>query len=470
MSYALIDNASLTSVQRAMGKVTVKTPDTVNGDLVALENLVQAILFYDELVCIDNYKQEHKEARKKEFNFINFLSPGNFQLEQIEEKAKSEARSVKPEIRGGVFNDPDFSELLELLKLNIICTWDLRSSVYYLTMKMLGQPNTPEYEKYSELSSAIFNELSDVSTTLGHWSTEARLIGSDGTLHTKANMDAAAKARSRGFGGTTRSLDMFIASLNWLAFKSIYYSLAANYFKADSFLHPIRHAYQIHWMKKTGAFGHDFTSKLIHSLSNQLSTDIAEIIDTGRTMALSLEIPIFSAWLAAQSGDVKNVISAALEIKKEQTIQDVRGHLRDIRIAFDQEGLSEANKAVKKWEKNLKSAGKDLKGKYGLDAGQGIQGSFLIKVFNSIAALTGLPQFPEFNFKIPLPEFITTNSSNSFSNIFKDVTSELVSTERLGGYRDLLASAFVIDEEHYAPPKTESPEFRHVSSDWKIPM
>ncbi|SHE19178.1 hypothetical protein BPUTEOMOX_1220 [methanotrophic endosymbiont of Bathymodiolus puteoserpentis (Logatchev)] len=31
-----------------MGQIIVKTPDTINGDLVALENLVQAILFYDD--------------------------------------------------------------------------------------------------------------------------------------------------------------------------------------------------------------------------------------------------------------------------------------------------------------------------------------------------------------------------------------------------------------------------------------
>ena len=48
-----------------------------------------------------------------------------------------------------------------------------------------------------------------------------------------------AKKGNRGFGGTTRALDMFIASLNWLAYKSIYYSLAAKYLKADTFLHPI---------------------------------------------------------------------------------------------------------------------------------------------------------------------------------------------------------------------------------------
>ena len=166
----------------------------------------------------------------------------------------------------------------------------------------------------------------------------------------------------------------------------------------------------------------------------------------------------------------KTVERFGLTLKNDQTIQDVREYLREIRIAFDEKSLSKANKTIQKWDKDLKNAGRDLKVKYGIDSGQGIQGSFIIKVFNSVAALKGLPQFPEFDFNIPLPSFIAGNSSNNFSNIFKDVTSELVSTERLGGLRDLLASAFVIDDEQYVPPKTEAPEFRYVSSDWKIPM
>lgn len=470
MTYALVDNASLTSVQRVMGEIVVKNPDTVNGDLIALENFVQAILFYDELVCVDNYKEEHKEKRRKEFDFVRFLSPAEYQLDQLESKAKTEVRSIRPEIRGGDFVDPDFRELLELLKVNMICTWDLRSSVYYLTMKMLGQPNTPEYEKYSELSSAIFNELSDTAVTFGHWSTDVLLFGSDGTEHTKEKMVMEAKATRRGFGGTTRALDMFIASLNWLAYKSVYYSLAARYLKADTFLHPIRHAYQIHWFKKTGAYGHDFTAKLVSALSDQLSTSVTDIIDNGRASAVSMEIPIFSAWLAVQTGDVRKVIASAIELKETQSIQDVRGCLREIRIAFDESGITEANKAIQKWDKQLKKAGKDLRIKYGLKTDQGIQGSFLMKVYNSIAALQGLPQFPEFDFKIPLPRFISNNNSGNFSVLFKDITSELVATERLGGIRDLMAAQFVIDDEHYVPPKTEDPMYRKCASDWKIPM
>jgi len=175
VTYALIDNATLTAVQRVMGQIIVKTPDTINGDLVALENLVQAILFYDDLVCIDNYKDQHKKEREDYFSFIKFLSPNDYHFEEFEKQAKKEASLIRPEIRAGEFSDPDFRELLELLKLNMVCTWDLRSSVYYLTMKMLGQPNTSEFAKYSEISSSIFNELSDVSSTFGRWSSNASL-------------------------------------------------------------------------------------------------------------------------------------------------------------------------------------------------------------------------------------------------------------------------------------------------------
>jgi hypothetical protein len=337
-------------------------------------------------------------------------------------------------------------------------------------MKMLGQPDTPEFEKYSAISSTIFNELSDAGGTYGYWAQDVRLVGSNGTVHTKTAMRRDAEARNRGLAGTTRALDMFIASLNWLAYKAIYYSLAAKYLRADTFLHPIRHAYQIHWMRKTGAYGHDFTAKLVASLSNNVSTSVSEIIDNGRTAAVSIDVPVFSAWLAAEAGDVGAVLPSALELKDTQTFQDIRGLLRGIRIAYDEEGLTSANKRVRKWQKELARASGNLKREYGLDAGQGAQGSFLMKVYNSIAGLAGLPLLPEIEFEIRLPEFVQSNTTRSFGNLYKDIASELTAVERLGGVRDLLASRFVIDDREYVHPKTEAPELRRHASDWKLPM
>lgn len=466
MSYALIDNASLTAVERAVGKVVVKNPDTINGDLVAFENLIQAILFYDDLICIDNYKEEHRDARINHFDFIRFLSPDSFDLDQIDALAQKQARSVQPEIRGGEFADDDFRELVDSLKLNMVCTWDMRSSVYYLTMKMLGQPNTPEYEKYSELSSAIFNELSDAGSTKGYWSTNAILVSSKGHVHTPQEF----QKHVDGLGGVTRPLEMFIASLNWLAFKSIYYSIAAKHLRADTFIHPIRHAYQLHWMKKTGAFGHDFSAKLLSNLSNKISTSVSEIVDHGRSATVSLDIPIFSAWLAQESGGIQNSIGAALELKKSDDFKVARETLREIKIAYDESGLAKGNAKSTKLISDLEKISGDLKRGYGVPSPQGIQGSFLIKSINSITGLFGIPAIPDKEFALSTPDFMKNNQTRAFSTIFKDVANELTSIERLGGHRDLLTSQFQIDDEYYTAPKTEDPKFRGVSSGWKLPM
>ena len=89
------------AVQRVMGEIVVRTPDTVNGDIAALESFVQAILFYDDLVCLDNYKEEHREKREKRFDFVRFIDPKSFKLEGVEAKAAREAPTIRSEIRGG---------------------------------------------------------------------------------------------------------------------------------------------------------------------------------------------------------------------------------------------------------------------------------------------------------------------------------------------------------------------------------
>ncbi len=466
MSYALIDNASLTAVERVIGDIIIKNPDTINGDLVAFENLIQAILFYDDLVCIDNYKIKYREKRAKKFNFIKFLPTTEFNLDQINTLAKAEAESVRPEIKGGEFADDDFRELIKLLKLNIVCTWDIRSSIYYLTMKMLGQPNTREYEKYSELSSSIFNEMSDLEKTKGYWSTEATYISSEGHIHTKQEF----QSRINGLGGISKNLETFIAALNWLAHKSIYYSIAGKHLQADTFIHPIRHAYQLHWMKKTGAFGHDFTAKLINSISKKISTTTSEIIDHGRSATISLDIPLFSAWLTQQAGGIENVIKSAIELKSSEPFLEARETIREIKIAYDEAGIAKGNKKVTKLTADLEKICGDLKRSYGVPSKQGIQGSFLIKTFNSITASVGIPSLPDKDFAISTPEFMKSNRTRAFSSIFKDVTNELTSIERLGGLRNKMMAKFQIDDELYVAPKTEDPRFYRTDSKWKLPM
>lgn len=473
MSYALIDNASITAVERFLGKVPTNSSDTINGDLVALENFLQAILFYDDLICIDNYKAEFKEQRKKDFNFIRFLNEDEYNLLEINKLAKDEAKQINPEIRGGEFVNEDFKSLIEQLKMNIVCTWDLTSSVYYLTLKMLGQPYSPEFEKYSEISATIFSELSDLTGAKnGYWSNEAKLVSSSGYEFTEEYFRNSRESKNRGEGGMTSALSTFVASLNWLAYKSIYYSLAAQHLKADTFIHPLRHAYQIQWMKRTGSFGHDFTSKLVHNLNNQIKTTTSEIISLGHSDTFSLELPIFSAWIINQcDGNTNQVIPTALELKNTEMFKEARGILREIHTTYDEEGISAGNKKVTKLLSDLEQVCGNIKRQYGLPSTQGISTSFLIKCVNCFTSLKFGLSLPEVEKTIPIPRFLQNNNQKVFSNVFKDLTHELTNTERLGSLRTQLGASFVIGgNRSHASPKVEEPQFRRVSSDWKRPM
>ncbi len=467
MTYALIDNATLTAVQRATGAVTVQNTDTINGDLCAVENFLQGILFYDDLLCIDNYKPQHRETRKKQFPYLRFVDPTQFELQTVDEVAQREAALIRPEIRGGEFVDEDFAGLLEQLKMNMVCTWDKSSSVYYLTMRMLGHQATDAYGKYSALSAAIFAELADVGDTCGRWSQEVKLVGSDGHVFTEQDF---ARKKPEDFGGATKQLEMFIASLNWLAYKSIYYSMAAKHLKADSFIHPIRHAYQLHWLKKSGFFGHDFTARLLANLSSKTQTSIAEIKSHGGAQTVALDLPLFSAWMTQVSGSVPNAIMAAKQIRNEDHFVTIRQTLKEIRVAFDEKGIGDGNRLVTKLIGDVDKICGDLKRKYGVPSAQGIQGSFLIKAVNTMTGWAGIPGLPDREFALSTPEFMKSQSTKAFTTVVKDITAELTSMERLGGVRDLMAKSFVIDKEKFGSPKVQNPRYRHATSEWQKPM
>ena len=50
--YAIIDNSTLTAVQRLMGEITIKDKNTIDGDILSLESFVQSVLFYDDIFYI----------------------------------------------------------------------------------------------------------------------------------------------------------------------------------------------------------------------------------------------------------------------------------------------------------------------------------------------------------------------------------------------------------------------------------
>lgn len=471
MPYALIDHATLTGVQRLLGEITIRSRESVEGDIASLENLVEAILFYDDIIALDDYKTEHKEKRTARFDFIRFLNVADYGLPSILEKAKEEAKTFNPVIRGGEFIDDDLRTLFEHLKVHMICTWDQSTSVFYLTMKMLGLPNTEEFKKYGKLSATIFNEISDLSDANGDYNGNALLYDSRGKPINASYQLEGKQGRIVQTGGMSDSLKAFIAALRWLAFRTIYYSSVAEYLRADVFLYPVRQSYHLHYMNKSGRFGSEYSKALIQAMSKRAEESLIKTINANRETALQLSIPIFSAFLVNQTGNVKDILAAALDIRKESTIFEAREQLREYRNLFDNSDIEEATRTGQKLLRELESTLAEIRRKYGLKTDQGLSVATLIKSINPLLELKGF-KLPEIGDSIKLPDWLTRlRPRRGAVALYRDISNDLMAYPKLGKARDLLGAAVVVDKSALAhSAKTENPMYRNAKSDWKIPM
>ena len=75
----LIDNATISSVQRALGKAPLRDPSLLDIEHVALARFSEAVLLSDNIVIPDNYKAELSASRKA------LVSGEAFSFQPIEE-------------------------------------------------------------------------------------------------------------------------------------------------------------------------------------------------------------------------------------------------------------------------------------------------------------------------------------------------------------------------------------------------
>jgi len=93
-------------------------------------------------------------------------------------------------------------------------------------------------------------------------------------------------------------------------------------------------------------------------------------------------------------------------------------------------------------------------------------------VYNSFAALKGFPTLPDYNFKIPLPAFLSEiKRPLGFAAAYRSLTNDLSTIWSLGEARDILGARVAKDNDAVAyNPKSETPQYRNAHSQFKSPM
>lgn len=167
MRTAVVDNATLTAVQRLLGDIEVENDICVDGDIAAFETLIQAILFYDAVLYIDDYKPQFRSDRRARFHYLGAIDTASIPYQEVLAASAAVVDRITLRVNGGRIEENEIGKFLNDIKMYSTFTWDMRSSEWFLTMKMLqGVAGGVTAEKYSALNQMIFLELPANSQTL----------------------------------------------------------------------------------------------------------------------------------------------------------------------------------------------------------------------------------------------------------------------------------------------------------------
>ena len=471
---ALIDNSTLSSVERIIGNIPVSSKDNIDGDISAFESFITAILFYDNHIAIDNYIPKYANSRKDTFKEINFINPSELNGNEIDDLSKKEASLINPKIEAGKFVDQDYEKFFELLKINIRCTWDISSSIYYLTLKMLGDQSGFEFEKYSQICHLIFSEYNEKKQSSSNLPIkQVTLIDKYGKLISDGYRIPDAKWGTGETGRLSTGLYAFIAALNWLSYKSIYYTNYASFLKADTFLHPIRQKFQLYYFDKINNYNSNYILNFLKKFESLVNDEMGFLTNSSRACYIKYTMPHFLTYIISQTKSVTEIIDYAWELREKKFFINVREQLGEIRELYEEEKLSRASRKRQKITSQLKSVFNELRREYGLETIQGDNLYNGMTVINS--AVSSVTKIPSIVSQIKNHRIVNIISKclsrNSFSMIYRDLYRELYNIQKLGEYHDMLTSQVQVKSNIPTHnPKTEEVKWMNYHSEFKSPM
>lgn len=435
-----MDNSTLTGVQRLLGEIPIRNNAIIDNDIVAFENYIQAILFYDQLICIDDYKKRYREKRMKSFPNIKFISTELFDYDLFVMKANEVTQDVSLRVSGGKISDKDFKEYFDRLNMAFRFTWDISGSKYFLTQKMLLGESKIDPNAFNAIHTQIFKENSEeheVKSTLIR--KVPILYDSDGN-EIEVNPENSKLKNSAIGDGLSSQFESMVASLNWISQRTAFYVLCADYLYADLFIQPIRQAFlqniirRVYPNYKLGVFG-DFRN----SLNNQSQETITKVLKESENYSISVDIPMFSAYFAKKTNDSKLIIEAACTERETASFVEARNQLRELNTILDGGDRFKFIREINLLSTSINKIFKQIEAKYGLGEEQGL-GLSQIKFLLSFIPLLDKIEIPkELDPRLKTLEFLKhLRPKKGLNAVYRNLVEDFFVFDTLGKYKDIL--------------------------------
>lgn len=424
-----------------------------------MESLLQAVLFFDEVYYLDDYKTEFKQNRYHSFPGLIPITLDEKSQQAFSEEALNQVQTIVPRITAGSFTDGDFKPFFEMLKMNMWYVWNMQSSVLYLTQKLLADASRVEIQKYSALSSMIFSELKDKTQSNMIPQREPVLLGSDGKPITVDDH-------------VTKQAQAFFAGLNWLAYRTVYYTVIANQLHLDLFLHPIRQAFQVNFFQRNCSMCSMQFHPLIEALTKTTASTMARVYNLVNPHISSYPLPIFSAYIAAKSQKAGiGMLEAAYHMREEGIFVEARHKLDTLEQLYiagnGKKLLREANQI----QRELSIQMRHILDKYKVTTPQGSPTTNMISFWDTSCLLTGLPKIKGADIANTILQLHNTLPKGGFSAVYKSILLDLPNIQALGDFHEQITKSVRYDQNSgYYEMKIQDPAYKKAHSGWSIPM
>ncbi|MDQ8756661.1 hypothetical protein RCO27_10490 [Sphingosinicella sp. LHD-64] len=460
MRSTFVDNSTLTAIQRLTGDIPVQRSFAIEGDASAFDQYIQALILYDEIAAVDDYKPEFRDERKGRFSEVRFISPKEEAYKERAAQARAVAKDIFLKIKGGELESDLLGDALKSLDLHVAPAWHLQSSDWFLRLRLLSDHAGVDLPKYGPLMSAIFNQLSQNkrSDAPVRWDKDLRSSG------------GAAIPDSEGKRGEARyvvngDVKAFSAGLNWMSERSIFYLLMADAYDAAFVLHPIRHNFLAQFAARelSADTSQIFRENVLKFFSDEAAQVVLESQRIIGAPALTLNLPFFATWAIAHAGSPRAAYDHVLDVRFSPEALSLRKRFREIEDLLGSDGWAARKEAAKIYQA-ISSDIASLKRQFGNATEDDLS--------LSVSTLTLAPSLSSKSISRRLQGLIPS-SSRKATTLLRNITRDILRLPSLRGLADKFRNDLSFDDRSEfmtIDPKIDPPRFRRARSSWKQPM
>ena len=327
MTHVLIDNATVSSVQRALGKAAIREPSLLDVEHVALSRFCEALLLADSVSVPDNYKAQFTPARKAllKASGVTFLSVPEPEDVSLGEIARGLALTWKDAYNAGnqrALFDLYFTQVGAFAKF----IWEHSGSAFYLVFRANG------IDKESPLIEAVLASQTDDS--MGK---ELQIVGIDG----------APVPWEKLSGHVQRMMSV----MGWLGHQYIWHQVFAAQHDLAYMPHPLRDFFAYDFLERvhlgatsSASFAKAFTDGLAR-FQGKVNDSLARL--GAQRTSITLNLPGLLPVVVRECSSKDDFLTVLGQLRGDQKVIELREMLNAAQNSADQGQFTPLAKLVR---------------------------------------------------------------------------------------------------------------------------